>query len=99
MVSTEQSPQEYQGEEFPSLNEFAGIPTSTIEQMAEIDLSESYDYMDAIIDSLQTNPEGWANAIEDYPNIFHFDDDGSLHIIDPCTGQDLTITEDGMLIS
>ena len=92
MVSTEESPEEHSGAEPISLNEFAGIPTSTIEQMANIDLSASYDFMDAIIDSMQTNPNGWANVIEDYPNIFHFDDDGALHITDPATGNDLTLT-------
>ena len=99
MVSTEQSPEEFCGGTFDKLDIFAGIPTSTIEQMADVDLSASYDFMDALIDSMQTNPEGWANVIEDYPNIFHFDDDGSFHIIDPATGQDLTITEDGAFIA
>lgn len=98
MVSTEQSPEEFCGGNFDKLDVFARIPTSTIEQMADVDLTASYDFMDALIDSMQTNPEGWTNVIDDYPNIFHFDDDGSFHIIDPATGQDLTITEDGMLM-
>lgn len=93
MVSTEQSPEEYNGDEWTMPDFFAGIPTSTIEQMAEIDLSESYDYLDAVLESMITNHEGWANVIEDYPNIFQYDEDGNFHIIDPATGQDLTLIE------
>jgi len=98
MVSTEQSPEEFSGGEWIRLDDFAGIPTSTIEKIAEVDLSESYNFIDSIIDSMRTNPEGWANVIEDYPNIFHFDDNGDFHIIDPATGQDLTLTEEGMFV-
>lgn len=94
MVSTEQSPEEFSGGQFQELDEFAGIPTDTINQMAEVDLSASYDFMDAIIDSMQTNPEGWANVVEDYPNIFQYDDSGTLHIYDPASGDDLTIADD-----
>lgn len=88
MVSTEQSPEEYRGQDFEPLSSFAGIPSSTIEQMAEIDLAMDYDFMDAIIDSIQTNPEGWAHVIEDYPQIFHYDESGCLHFTDPTTGAD-----------
>lgn len=91
MVSTDENAIEHAGGEFVPLDEFAGIPTSTLNHMSDIDLSESYDFMDAILDSLQDNPEGWENVIEDYPNIFHYDDDGALHIIDPSTGDDLTL--------
>lgn len=94
MVSTDQSPEEFTGDQFQELNEFAGIPTDTINQMTEIDLSSSYDFMDAIIDSMQNNPDGWANVINDYPNIFQYDENGSLHIYDPSSGDDLTITDD-----
>lgn len=91
MVSTEQSPEEASGGRFEELDSFAGIPSETIEHMADIDLSASYDFMDAILESIQNNPEGWSNVIEDYPNIFYYDDEGNFHIIDPCSGEDLTI--------
>lgn len=94
MVSTEQSPEQFQGQEYHPMESFGGIPSSTLEQMAGIDLSESYDFIDVIIDSIRTNPEGWANVVEEYPNIFHYDEEGNFHITDPTTGEELLITED-----
>lgn len=94
MVSTEQSPEQFQGLDYQPMESFGGIPTSTLEQMAGIDLSESYDFIDVILDSIRTNPEGWANVVEDYPNIFHYDEEGNLHMTDPSTGQELVFTED-----
>lgn len=94
MVSTEQSPEQFQGLEYHPMESFGGIPTSTLEQMAGIDLSESYDFMDAVLDSIRTNPEGWANVVEEYPNIFYHDEEGNFHFKDPATGEELVFTED-----
>jgi len=97
MVSTEQSPQEYSGGEAPSMPDFAGIPTDIIDKMADVDLTPSYDHLDAIIHSLMNNPDGWSNVISDYPNIFNYDVDGTFHIYDPTSGQDLTLLNDDFL--
>lgn len=79
MVTTEKSPEEFNGGLFSALPSFAGIPTDTLQQITEPDMS------DIIIELIKENPEGWQEVIEEYPNIFHFNSDGDLEVSNPDT--------------
>jgi len=84
MVTTEKSPEEFNGGFFSALHSFAGIPADTLEEITGADLSESQ-YVDIIYDLMVDNPDGWQDVIEQYPNIFHYNSDGDLEITEPDT--------------
>lgn len=91
MVSTDEAPQTATGGEYPILDSFAGIPSDTLSQMASVDFSANYDFIDEVLHSVETNPEAWAHVMEDYPNIFYTDECGELHFVEPSTGEDITL--------
>lgn len=84
MVTTEKSPEEFNGGFFSALPSFAGIPSDTLEQITETSLSETQ-YVDILYDLMTDNPDGWQDVIEQYPNIFHYNSDGDLEITEPDT--------------
>lgn len=77
MVSTERSPQEFNGEEFHPLSEFGGIPTSQLSELSgmKMELNEStMDDFYSFYHDFMDDPDSLYDLIEQYDELFMSDD-------------------------
>ncbi|MBR1838631.1 MAG: C39 family peptidase [Bacteroidaceae bacterium] len=83
MVSTDQSPQEYSGEDFQGLTSFAGIPTHQLEEVAGFDMNlneSTLDEFSSFYHDFLDHPESLDDLVEKYDDLFTHDDDEDLSL-------------------
>lgn len=97
MISTDLSPEEYQaGVPMPDFDipDFADIPFDTLSQLADMHIDAGYDFFDAFYHSIMENPEGWHAVIDEYPNLFYTDTDGTVYFVEPNSGSTIALGDD-----
>lgn len=94
MISTEQSPGEFQGSEIHRFDDFADISTDDLSQLADMHISANYDFFEEFYNSIMENPESWETVVDEYPNLFFTDDYGVVHFIEPDgSGEEIPLFE------
>ena len=78
MVSTDQSPEEFNGELFQALNNFAGIPTNKLSELADMDMTfneNTLDDFNSFYQDFMDDPYSLHDLVEKYDGLFLNDDD------------------------